>query len=1006
MGEKLVVGPINRGLRTDRVPFVIDNDSFPVLLNAYQWRGRVKRKRGTSILGRLNQTIGTTDGSGDATITISPHPIASGISEFMVGSDIFTDPGGSSPVTLITNSAGSATLNRSTGVLTIVGSQISTPVLYYPGLPVLGLEDLVLSAAAFAGTLAFNTTYAYNISGVQPYPIYSVSYYKNPPSATINGKTYTAKATWTQATWTGQNYQQFWSTNYQGAFWVTNTAGSTNASTTAGMQFQLLTSITYVSATQLTLVVPTNTNLVQGDWIWINEVTGTNSVRINQQTGFIDSAPVTGGGTTTFTATFPYANFANGSYANGMIQYLTNISPNNAGNGIRWYDGDPTGGSLSPAPSTSSGWVNFAPPLSLASYSIDDNQPVQYYLVGATAIVPYKDRLIFVAPWIQSSGGSPIFLQDTVIYSENGTPYYTASYDNSSAPSYGPQITYNAMLTPNFAPPGSLEETAIPQAYWEDVVGFGGFISSGYAQPIITVGNNEDVLILGFTNRQARFIYTGNDIVPFNFFIINSELGSIATFSGITLDRGILTIGDHGIIITAQTEAARIDLPIPDQVFQITYTNNGATRITAQRDFISEWVYFTYVPESSTYEFPSQTLQYNYRDESWAVFNEAYTTYGSFRQTTGYTWNSIGDSFPTWNSWNEPWSSGATNLLQQKVIAGNAQGFVVFREQGTEESVSLSIQNLNGSTSTVTSPNHCLNSGDYIVISGCLGTIGSQVNGQIFSVSVPTTNTFILNPSITAGTYLGGGLIQRMYVPFIQTKQFPTSWSMARKTRLGAQQYLLTSTTNGQIELQIYLSENANTAYNFGPIVPSNISLNNALVYTDTLFTSPEYYTQACTNVPLGNIGNGALTTITINLFTTLNFANPIVPGSVTINIGFVATFTDNGVGGFTVTGTGVSGGSSINYGTGMVVLVFSVAPTSDPSTISFQYNLAGIQTPTASSQAQIWHRINTSLIGDTIQLGFTMNDTQMRDTTFSNQFSEIELHGFVIDTQPSSLLV
>jgi hypothetical protein len=55
MGEKLVIGPIEKGLRTDRTPFVIDNDNFPSLINAYQWRGRVKRKRGTTLLGRLNR---------------------------------------------------------------------------------------------------------------------------------------------------------------------------------------------------------------------------------------------------------------------------------------------------------------------------------------------------------------------------------------------------------------------------------------------------------------------------------------------------------------------------------------------------------------------------------------------------------------------------------------------------------------------------------------------------------------------------------------------------------------------------------------------------------------------------------------------------------------------------------------------------------------------------------------------------------------------------------------
>ena len=63
------------------------------------------------------------------------------------------------------------------------------------------------------------------------------------------------------------------------------------------------------------------------------------------------------------------------------------------------------------------------------------------------------------------------------------------------------------------------------------------------------------------------------------------------------------------------------------------------------------------------------------------------------------------------------------------------------------------------------------------------------------------------------------------------------------------------------------------------------------------------------------------------------------------------------------------------------------------------------LQMVTATAQAQIWHRMNTSLLGDTVQLGFTINDEQMRDPNFNNQFAEVELHGFIIDTNPSQLL-
>jgi hypothetical protein len=58
-----------------------------------------------------------------------------------------------------------------------------------------------------------------------------------------------------------------------------------------------------------------------------------------------------------------------------------------------------------------------------------------------------------------------------------------------------------------------------------------------------------------------------------------------------------------------------------------------------------------------------------------------------------------------------------------------------------------------------------------------------------------------------------------------------------------------------------------------------------------------------------------------------------------------------------------------------------------------------------SSQSGQIFHRVNTSLIGDTIQFGFTMSDAQLKDPTLANQFAEIELHGFIVDISQSGLL-
>lgn len=880
MSEKIIVGPINKGYRNDRTAFVIDNDSFPTLINAYQWRGKVKRKRGTSLLGRLNRFIGTTDGAGNAVITIAPVPIEIGISSFKIGNDVFVDQGGASPVALLTNSSGTGTLNRTTGVLTITGSQISTSIFYFPTLPVMGIEEFATPSVQFPGTLAFDTHYSYNILTASPYNIYDVSYYKNVASGTYPG--YVQKTTWTPTTWNGQDYQQFWTVNYQNALWATNGIEIPFDATNVGMQYKPITGVTIGSAgppaiANLTIL---GHGLVVGDFLFINEVGGITG--INFQTGYVTVVI----DPNTVTVEFPNATLGGAYTSGGIAQYLTNRSDTTK-DCLRWYDGDPTDGNVvTPGFSTGKGWVNFAPPLSQSVFSVSDLPAAQYYLVGARMIVPFKDRLLFLGPVVQTSAaGSQEYLQDTVIYSQNGTPYYTASFtgDPNSA-----TTVFNPILLPE-------DQTSAPNTFWEDTTGFGGFIQAGIAQQIITASSNEDALIIGFDNLQTRFIYTGNDIIPFNFYIINTEYGSSSTFSAVNLDKGVITRGAKGFILTSQTGCSRIDLEIPDQVFQTNLTDNGPERICSQRDFINEWMYFTYPGNQVTCKFPNQTLQYNYRDDSWAIFNESYTTYGSFRRQTGFIWSTVGLTYPTWSSWNDPWNAGTTTLLQPEVLAGNQQGFILVRDEGTNEGNSLYIQNMTGSI--VTSPHHCLNTNDYIVITGVLGTLGQEVNGGIFKVGVTTTDTFELVDNVVSGTYLGGGLIKRMYRPFIQTKQFPTAWNMGRKTRIGVQQYLLTTTETGKIQLLIYLSQNSSSPYNTGPIVPS-VSPNNSLIYGTTLFTCPEST----------NLG---LTPANVNL-----------------------------------------------------------------------------QTPTADAQDQLWHRVSTSLIGDTVQLGFTMSDAQMAEFAFGEPFA------------------
>jgi len=897
MGEKLVIGPINKGLKTDRTAFNIDNDSFPTLINAYQWRGRIKRKRGTEFLCRLERYFNSSITSYSSFSTI---PLVSGaanlISGFGLQSTASLVPGSLSitlSATVYTDdSMGNliggtgGTINYANGNISITGGgigPISAIFNYYPGLPVLGIEDLVVSTNAFPGTLGFDTTYSYNISPVAPYPVTDVSFYKNPVSGSYPG--YVQKSSWTATSWNGEDYQQFWTVNYQGALWATNGINIPFDETKVGMQFKSISTpgveiTTAGNGTTIPAVANitiTAHGLVQGDFVFINEVVGIPG--INFQTGYVTSADPQS--PNVITVTFPKEILTGTWTSGGIAQYLTNRSDTTI-DCLRWYDGSPTSGNP-PSFIPGSGWVNFSPPLSQLTYSISDEIAGTYYLVGARIIIPFKDRLLFMGPVIQSSGGAKFYLQDTVIYSQNGTPYYTCTFN-------GDVVSSDTIFDPILTPVG---ETATAPSWFEDQTGFGGFIAAGVDQPINTAAFNEDTIIVGFKNFQTRFAYTGNDIVPFNFFSVNTEYGSSSTFSVITMDDGVITRGDRGYIMTAQTNCQRIDLEIPDQVFQINLNNNGNERFCAGRDFINEWIYFTYMSNTAEFgNFPNQTLQFNYRDNSWAIFDESYTTYGQFKRQSGESWEDV--PYDAWTEWTDSWDSGENTEFQPIVLGGNQQGFILQKGVSTGEGISLCITSFSGNS--VNCINHGLNDGDYIVINGCIGTIGSQVNGKIFSIQTAPSdvNFFSLDPNISTGTYFGGGTITRIYIPQIQTRQFPVSWQLSKKTRLGPQQYLLTTTYNSQITLLIFLSQNSSSPYNEGKIFPDPNAVNNGLIYSTVLYTCPES----------SNLG-----------LTPANF---------------------------------------------------------------------NLQMPTAAQQAQTWHRVNTSLIGDTVQLGFTLSDDQVRDTFVS----------------------
>lgn len=200
---------MREGIRRDVQSFLVTNDSFPILENAYLFRGRIQRRSCFTTVGndgRLKGTIGTTDGGGNITLLDGTFGtgIPAGEATFIINGDTLTDPGGASPILLLTTGATTGTLDRATGILAT--NAPAALVIYIPGLPVMGLRTREQAAINDELLLAFDTRYSYLFDIASNDFIFQNTF----------------RVTNNPFIWTGTDSDFFWSTNYFQAFWATN----------------------------------------------------------------------------------------------------------------------------------------------------------------------------------------------------------------------------------------------------------------------------------------------------------------------------------------------------------------------------------------------------------------------------------------------------------------------------------------------------------------------------------------------------------------------------------------------------------------------------------------------------------------------------------------------------------------------------------------------------------------------------------------------------------------
>ncbi len=681
--KPLYISGNETGLVQQREEFILPDDAYPTLENAFVWRERIKRKQGYSLLGQLQRNIATTDVTGGQVVNILPANIPIGISKFVIGTATFTDPGGASPVNLLTNGPGTGVLDRVAGTLTITGSNPLTAIQFFPGLPVMGIRTRELNSINNEQMVVFDQRYAYIFSGA--FQEFITGY-----------------------TWSGNDSDFFWSTNY----WNT-------------------------------------------------------------------PAP-----------------------ANDKVFWVTNFS-GTSGDPIRYTAGS--------APTV---WIDFSPQIDVAGN----------LLTQCLALLPFRGRLVAFNTLEGMNLAASAPYTNRIRWAAIGNP-----------------ITTISTLFP-----GAGDVSA--DAWKDDVRGKGGFLDIPTTEDIISVGFVRDNLVIYCERSTWQLRYTGRTIAPFQIEKVNSELGAESTFSAVQFDTSLVGIGDKGIVECDSYKSERIDIKIPDLIYQFNNNNNGTKRVHGIRDFVQRIAYWTYPDVNNPNGvYPDKRLIYNYENDSWAIFTDSLTTLGTFQPQTSKRWIDFASLIPenTWAAQNYAWVDRPA--LIPTIVGGNQQGYVEILDEATTNDVSLTIHNITGNTLNPTSlfvPNHNLQNQQIIQIVGLDPADPFFVlNDGIYEVERTDNDNFTIweydsstkdfdkTVANDPGVFLGKGQIAIRDNFRIISKKF-NYLDQGKQFQLGYIDILMDSTTQGEITLNVYNDYNMSDPSNNLPMNASDDTFFNQTVPT------------------------------------------------------------------------------------------------------------------------------------------------------------------------------
>ncbi len=853
----LKITGMTSGLIQERENFLLPDDAYPVLQNAYIWREKIKRKKGFQLLGRLQRNL---------TLQSLGNTIATGV-QFNLFSQI--------------SRSGSIS-----GITQANPGEVTTSANH-----LLQTGQFVTISGVVGMTQVNGKTYEITVTGANTFTI---------GVDTTSYTAYVSGGSWKVNDLSAQSLK----TIVPGSVVITMPGGHIFTDQGNGT---FLLSVAISGATQANpcVIQASTSDLVNGNQVIISGVVGMTQLNGNtytitvidpthfslngiDSTGF--SAYISGG---TFSIV-PSVSVGTINYVTGNITLTTTAGAGTSTVSFSYYPNLPVMGIRTRElqnsaqdqtiffdqvyayifNGTAGQFQEFIPGTTwnaagVAVSGVDFFWSTNYWISSNPPFTTTGTKLFWETNGSggESGGGDPPRITDGTTWVDFTSSTWnqidaTTSLFNwlCNLPYRGRMVVFNTYEGLTAAGPGSAQNfsnrirwstignpfipfTSGPPAkgsWRDDIRGQGGFLDIPTSEDIISIGFVRDNLVIYCERSTWQLRYTGRSIAPFQIEKVNSELGVESTFAAVQFDTSLVGVGDKGIIECDSYKAQRIDIKIPDFVFQFNIINNGVARVQGIRDFPNRLAYWTiplvqFYPNvgNTNWIFPTARLLYNYENDSWAIFNDSLTTLGNFQLQTSPNWLQTPQ---TWIEYQKTWLDDDAG--DPIIVGGNQQGFIEKLDQLTVNDPSLFISNIinNGSgIAQITSPNHNMQSGFVIGIKGIVAsTPFSGLNNGIYSIVVIDQNNFTLRSfnatsnefdievvGSPAGTYVGSGLINIRENFSVVSKKF-NFLDEGQNIQMGYLDLLMPAVQDGEISLFVYL--------NYDDVNPSNTLYSNQIV--------------------------------------------------------------------------------------------------------------------------------------------------------------------------------